>query len=84
MKPFKTAQMALCDRKRGICIMAHGGTKTYLPTLLRILTRVCQYIIKYRKTIEENLPENGDAALAAVLIACEGLIAIVDIAEPGG
>ena len=61
--------------------MAHSGGKTYLPTLLRILARVCSYIIKYRKTIEENLPPEGSPALTAVIVACEALIAIIDIVE---
>lgn len=64
--------------------MAHSGRKTYLPTLLRILGRVCQYIIKYRKTISENLPEGSDEKLTAVIVACEALVAIIEIAEPGG
>jgi hypothetical protein len=64
--------------------MAHGGRKTYLPTLVRILARLCQYIIKYRATILENLPEGSADKLTAVLVACEALLAIIDIVESGG
>lgn len=64
--------------------MAHGGAKTYLPTLLKILTRVCDYIIKYRKVISENLPEGGDVLLDGVIVACQALTAVIDIAEGGG
>lgn len=64
--------------------MAHGGAKTYLPTLLKILTRVCEYIIKYRKVIQENLPEGSDALLTAVIVACEALTAVIDLGEGGG
>jgi hypothetical protein len=64
--------------------MAHGGAKTYLPTLIRILTRVCEYIIKYRKTIEKNLPEGSNALLTAVIVACEALVAVIELPEGGG
>lgn len=64
--------------------MAHSQSRTYLPTLVRILARVCEYIIKYRKTISENLPEGGDALLTAVIVACEALTAVVELPEPGG
>jgi len=64
--------------------MAHGGRKTYLPTLVRILARLCQYIIKYRATIVEYLPEGGAEKLTSVLVACEALLAIVELAESGG
>lgn len=61
--------------------MAHSGAKTYLPTLLRILARVCSYIIKYRKTIEANIPPEGSSALSAVIASCEALIAIIEIVD---
>jgi len=64
--------------------MAHGGRKTYLPTLVRILARLCQYIIRYRATIVEYLPEGQESKLTAVLVACEALLAVIDLAEAGG
>jgi len=64
--------------------MAHGGAKTYLPTLLRILTRVCDYIIKYRKVISENLPSGSEPLLDAVIVACQALAAVIDLEESGG
>lgn len=51
--------------------------KTYVPTLVWLLHRVCVYIARYRSVIVEYLPEGGSAALDAVLLACEAFMALV-------
>lgn len=48
--------------------------RTYIPTLIRFLRRVCVYVARYRDTLVEYLPDGGAAALDAVIIACEALI----------
>lgn len=52
--------------------------KTFLPTLVYMLTRVCTYISRYRVTILTFLPEGGEAALNGVVAACEVLIDLVE------
>jgi hypothetical protein len=51
--------------------------KTYIPTLVRILRRVCIYITKYRQTIEEYTPTGGKAALDGIMTACEVFLDLV-------
>lgn len=57
--------------------------KTYLPTLLRILERVCKYIIQYRTQIISHLPEGGAAALDGVITACNVLTALIGVIPIG-
>jgi len=52
--------------------------KTFLPTLVYFMRRVCVYIAKYRATILTFLPEGGEAALNAVVDACEDLLALTE------
>jgi len=52
--------------------------KTYLPTLLFILNKVCKYILRYNVQIKANLPSNAAPAVDAVVTACQVLGAIVD------
>lgn len=53
------------------------ASKTYIPTLVRILRRACIYISNYRNTIISFLPEGGAAALDAIVLACDAFIALV-------
>jgi hypothetical protein len=55
------------------------ASRTYLPQMVYILHRICVYITRYRATILDNLPTGGAAALDAVILACEALIALADI-----
>lgn len=50
--------------------------KTFVPTLVFILRKVCVYIARYRTTIVENLPTGGSAALDGVVTACEVFLAL--------
>lgn len=53
------------------------ASKSYLPTLVFILRRACKYISKYRDTMIDFLPTGGQAALDAVVLACEAFIILV-------
>lgn len=54
------------------------AVKTYIPTLVRVLRRVCVYITKYRVVLEQFLPTGGKAALDGIVTACEVFMDIVD------
>jgi len=56
--------------------------KTYLPKLLKVLTLVCRYILKYNLQIKANLPPTAGPAVDAAVEACQVLAAIVDEAIP--
>jgi len=53
------------------------ASKTFIPTLVLLLHKVCTYIVKYRETITRFLPEGGDAALSGIVTACEVFMALV-------
>lgn len=52
--------------------------KTYLPKLVRLMTLLCHYILRWNIQIKANLPPTAAPAVDAVLDACQILIAIVD------
>lgn len=52
--------------------------KTYLPTLVTILHRACVYIARYRAQMIAAAPEGFEAAVDALVTACEVVIALVD------
>lgn len=53
------------------------ATKTYAPTFVRMLRRLCLYIVRYRNTLIGGLTDFGvtDASskVDAVISACEGI-----------
>lgn len=53
------------------------ASKTYIPTLVRFLHRTCVYIVRYRITLIRFLPTGGEAALDAIVLACETFIDLV-------
>lgn len=59
--------------------------KLYYPTLVRILHKVCVYIVRYRAQLEEALTDAFGAsavtALNAVVVACETFTSIVELSE---
>lgn len=59
------------------------GSRTYLPTLARILHRVCIYIVQYRNVMVDHLPDGGAAALDAIVVACEAFMALYTPDEGG-
>jgi hypothetical protein len=52
--------------------------KTFVPTLVYYLRRVCVYIARYRTTIVKSLPEGAENALSGILIACEIFLDLTD------
>ena len=55
------------------------GSRTYAPTLLFLLRKVCKYLALHRQRIIDafNLNDNGAAALDAVVIACEAVFTLL-------
>jgi hypothetical protein len=52
--------------------------KTWLPTLAKVLQKVCGYINRWRPQIERHLPEENWPLLDAVLVACTALDQVVE------
>lgn len=59
--------------------------RTYYPTLVFILRKVCVYIVRYKPQLEEALTDafgsGAVTALNAVMAACEAFTAIVELTE---
>lgn len=51
--------------------------KTYIPFLVALLRRACVYITKYKTVLVRYLPEGGEAALDAIVLACDVFMALV-------
>ena len=51
--------------------------KTFLPSLVHLLHKLCMYIARYRAVIVTFLPEGGEVKLDAIVSACEAFMAIV-------
>lgn len=51
--------------------------RTYLPTLVFLLQKMCDYITKHRETLTRFLPDGGSAALDGLLLACAVFMALV-------
>lgn len=65
---------------KGVLIVAN--TKTFLPTLRRLLERVCTYIGRWRIFFDPYLTDEGKEAVDNVLVACNALVAILDTIIP--
>lgn len=52
--------------------------KTFIPTLVYMLRRVCVYISKYRSTIIAVAPEGAENALNGIIAACEVFLDLVE------
>lgn len=48
--------------------------KTFIPTLLAILHRLCTYIIRYQRQLAVYMSPEQEDLLNAVLDACEDLV----------
>jgi hypothetical protein len=56
--------------------------RTYIPTLIRIMHRTCQYMKRWETPIRSNLTEGQNTLFTAVLVACEALdVALGGIVE---
>lgn len=56
--------------------------RTYLPTLLFILDKLCNYIAKYRNTILGVIGDANAAKLDAVVTACHALTEVIEAFIP--
>lgn len=49
--------------------------RTYIPTLLKILERVCKFVARYQSQINEHLSSPQQALLQNVVTACNVFVA---------
>jgi len=59
-----------------------SNTRTYLPTLTKILLSVCGFIGRYRVTILKYMPPDSETLLDAVMVACDALRIVVEAQLP--
>jgi hypothetical protein len=52
--------------------------KTFIPTLVYMLKRVCVYIARYRSTIIAFAPPTAENALNGIIAACEVFLDLVE------
>lgn len=61
------------------------AARTYIPTAIRLLRRVCQYLLAHRDRIEEVVGGTSiDDLVDAVLEACDALTEALDAAITHG
>lgn len=51
------------------------AARTYIPTLLKILERVCKFIARYQTQLNGHLTEPQQALLQNVVTACNIFVA---------
>lgn len=54
------------------------ATKTFIPTLIRIVWRLCLYITRYGKTIKLSLTPEQGLLFDALHTACQAFLENVD------
>ena len=59
------------------------AARTYIPTLLRILERVCKFIARYQSQINEHLTAPQQALLNNVTTACNVFVAAIGVLPIG-
>jgi hypothetical protein len=52
--------------------------RTYLPTLVALVRRICIYTARYEDTIRANLAGAALVAFEALVSACSGFLAATD------
>ena len=52
--------------------------RTYLPTLIALVRRICIYTARYEDTIRANLAGTALVAYEALLAACTGFLAATE------
>lgn len=52
--------------------MSHSG-RTYIPTLIYLLRRICKYIVKYGPVLNAHLTETQRGYLDEIMAACTAL-----------
>lgn len=53
--------------------MSHMGSRTYVPTLIRMLRKLCLYITRYAPVLRGHLTGPQQALLDEVMAACTAL-----------
>lgn len=51
--------------------------KTFIPTLLFILHRLCRYMTRYDSQLRKNIPTAALPAYDAVRTACDAFLAVM-------
>jgi hypothetical protein len=59
------------------------GARTYIPTLLKILERVCKFVARYQSQIAEHLTEPQKVLLNNVTTACNAFVAAYGVLDIG-
>ena len=57
------------------------GSRTYLPTLVGILQKLCVYMTRYDRQIRDNLDPDWIPAFNALQLACSAFMALVNLPE---
>lgn len=57
------------------------GSRTYIPTFLALLAAVVKYIRRNQVKLTENLPENTQTLVDALLDAADALLNAIQIVE---
>jgi hypothetical protein len=52
------------------CKMAQ---RTWIPQLIKILRKTCQYILRWRTQLGKFIPDESEPLLDAVVTACQAL-----------
>lgn len=55
--------------------------RTFVPTLIDIVKRLCTYITRYSEQIRRNMPADWLPAFDALEIACHAFLAVVETPE---
>lgn len=55
------------------------AAKTYLPTLVRMLRRLCVYIVRWGPQLRANLTPTGRDLLDTIMATCEALIEDINL-----
>lgn len=58
--------------------------KTYLPTLVMLVTTICRYTTRYNLIIREFIPEEAIPAYEALVAACTAFLGAVGQLPSGG
>ena len=59
------------------------AARTYIPTLLKILERVCKFVARYQSQINQHLSAPQQAQLQTVVTACNVFVAAVGVLDIG-
>jgi len=60
------------------------ASRTYLPTLIKILRTMCVYIARYRDQILKVIGDGNADVLDGLVTACNVFMAVADVFIPDG